>query len=365
MPTPKGSSEHSELVLGWRVTPTLEPAYWLTAAAKAGAQAADDLFTVSSDAMATHTSILAQSGSGKSVFLGRIVEEIILQTKARCLVLDPNADFRKVYKVEPASLWKRAAYSRLTRRGKLPHERSRKEFADRWSQVRFRIRTGFAASGAQYEPFQISWHLLSMDFLAEDVTPMKRSELYHCHAFVKALYDVLWYTYSATGKKANLINEAHEIFRLVRDEDLDLRKKLEEKFSCNEILSNRRVKRLGSADLLMLNNDWVISRGTVERAFDRFNENALTIARYVSEEVESFYFGRARLLQASGILQEIGSKQPSLSSNYQLEVVDIPSLDQSTRLLAIDAVVRTEWERARYWWKYYLDRAESDDMRVP
>ena len=46
--------------------------------------------------IAYHTALLAQSGSGKSFLLGRLVEEIILKTRARVLVLDANGDFRKM-----------------------------------------------------------------------------------------------------------------------------------------------------------------------------------------------------------------------------------------------------------------------------
>jgi hypothetical protein len=56
--------------------------------------------------MANHTVIVAQSGSGKSYFLGRIVEELLLKTKSRVLVFDPNADFRKISEVIGPDGWK-------------------------------------------------------------------------------------------------------------------------------------------------------------------------------------------------------------------------------------------------------------------
>jgi DNA helicase HerA-like ATPase len=40
--------------------------------------------------MDTHTAIIAQSGSGKSFMLGRLLEEIAIRTKARFLILDPS-----------------------------------------------------------------------------------------------------------------------------------------------------------------------------------------------------------------------------------------------------------------------------------
>src|SRR5438045_6328457 len=121
--------------------------------------------------MCTHTAIIAQSGSGKSFFLGRIVEEIMLRTKARCLILDPNADFRKVHEVEAESLWEKAAYDRDARRGKLPHERSRDEFYSLWSKIPIRVRAEVKTTGGEYKQLKILWPSLSMAFLAEDVNP--------------------------------------------------------------------------------------------------------------------------------------------------------------------------------------------------
>ncbi|MGB8574653.1 MAG: DUF87 domain-containing protein [Nitrososphaeraceae archaeon] len=37
-----------------------------------------------------HTVVIAQSGSGKSFLLGRLIEEIKIKSKSRCLNLDPN-----------------------------------------------------------------------------------------------------------------------------------------------------------------------------------------------------------------------------------------------------------------------------------
>jgi len=367
MPSPKAPSEGSELVLGWRVGPSLDPSYWLERGAKAGLQPPDELFTVPSIAMATHTAIIAQSGSGKSAFLGRLIEEIALRTKARCLILDPNADFKKVHEVAPASLWKKASYNRAIRSGRLPHESSRKQFATAWSKIPIRIRTGSEARGVKYEPFQISWPSLSMDFIAEDVTPMLRSELYHCHAFVKTLGEVLRYIYLATGRITNIIDEAEEIVHLVRDSDdrKYLRHELQQRFNVGSVLSNRRrVTRIGSSGFLMLHGELLVSRTTVERTFERLVEGALTISDYVSREIERFYFGRARLYQASGMLQPIGTKH-TRSHRHTLEIIDIPNLDRSTRLLALDALLRTEWDRARSSWNTAVDRPEKEDTRIP
>lgn len=94
--------------------------------------------------MACHLVIVAQSGSGKSTFLGRIVEELMLGSRARCLVIDPNADFWRIHQVEDDRLWTEARYDFERRRGKLPHEARREEFATRWANVQTRVYTARA-----------------------------------------------------------------------------------------------------------------------------------------------------------------------------------------------------------------------------
>lgn len=348
-------------MLGWRVeATTLDPRYWLKWRAKPGSQPADMLFKVPAPKMSTHTAIIAQSGSGKSFFLGRIVEEIMLRTKARCLILDPNADFRKVREVEGEILWEKAAYNRDTRRGKLPHERSRDEFYSRWSQLPIRIRVGVDPAGGEYEQLKILWPSLSMEFLAEDVDPMLRSDLYHCHDFVRALGQLLGYKLLATpGISTDLLSEAQRVFHLARSSEVSksLRATLEMEYNVADILG--KGDRTGPRAHL--------SGAVIDRALQRFIEIALTVSDYVSKDVERFYFGKAREFQTSGILLPTPIEDPwSPPRSDRLEVVDLPSLsDRNTRLLVISAILTTEWERARESWSMALEQPLEEDRRVP
>ena len=143
-------SETSQLTLGWQVTPkTLEPKYWIKGNPVPGSQSEDDLVRVPSRLMGTHSVIIAQSGGGKSFFIGRLIEEILLETYGRCLIIDPNGDFRRVYEVAPEDLWLKAAYDSKNKSGRLPHESSREKFSVRWNVVPIRIR---AASPAHKVP---------------------------------------------------------------------------------------------------------------------------------------------------------------------------------------------------------------------
>ncbi|MEE9173924.1 MAG: hypothetical protein V3U30_02985 [Thermoplasmata archaeon] len=70
--------------------------------------------------MATHTVAITQSGAGESTFLGRLVEELLLQTRSLSVILDPNSDFRRVHEMRPADLWDRAVPDASRGRGQRP-----------------------------------------------------------------------------------------------------------------------------------------------------------------------------------------------------------------------------------------------------
>ena len=83
MPMPNLADPFSELVIGWKVNQDLEPRYWAEGEnAQPGGHKPDDLVHIPSKQVANHTVIVAQSGSGKSFFVGRIIEEILLKTKS-------------------------------------------------------------------------------------------------------------------------------------------------------------------------------------------------------------------------------------------------------------------------------------------
>ena len=180
----------SELVIGWKVTSGLEPEYWLPGGAQPGDQKPEDLITVQSNDIGTHTIIIGQSGSGKSFFLGRFIEEILLKTKSRCVILDPNSDFRMVHGVENR-IWEKAKYDQKSRRGKLPDEKSCEEFSKKWEIIPkyTYIHTQYEAQSdmTQFKDLRLWWPNIASNIIAQDDDPYLRSQLYHCHEFVKAI----------------------------------------------------------------------------------------------------------------------------------------------------------------------------------
>jgi hypothetical protein len=357
MATPTG-----QLTLGWHVTLTREPRFWQQDGARPGKQTKEDLLEVSAGLLASHTAIIAQSGSGKSFFLGRLIEEIALNTRARCVIFDPNADFRRIREVESAALWKNAVYNRQERQGKLPHEPTRAQFENRWKNVGVRVRVGTSQinPAASYEQLRLWWPSLSMAFLADDIDPMLRSDLYHCHAFVQELARLAELRYWSTGKAVDLIDEAKRVFRLTRGLlGEDLRSDLE------DYAIDKLSKPSGFGEDLVFIGKILASKSSLSDRYNRFIERAMSLAEYVSPAVERFYFGRAQEYRSAGILQTSPRESPwAAESTNRIEVIDLPSIkDPGTRLLAISAVLATEWDRAREAWAEAL--TAPTDNRVP
>jgi DNA helicase HerA-like ATPase len=103
--------------------------------------------------LTAHIAIIAQSGSGKSFMLGRMLEEIAAKTLARFVILDPNSDFLKFATVDE-SVW-----SRLE--SKFAPSDTLESFKRRWNTVGFSTLTNGDHDGTF--PISLSWPGLSQD----------------------------------------------------------------------------------------------------------------------------------------------------------------------------------------------------------
>lgn len=374
------------LVLGWRVTQTLEPRYWLNPGAKPGHQSNDELIIVPSSKMDTHTIIVAQSGSGKSTFLGRLVEELLLRTKARCVILDPNADFRRANSSAPDELWDQASYDRTKLCGKLPHEISRKKFATKWSSLKIEI-LSLRRRGRAQRALKLWWPSLDAELLGEDLDPMLRTELYHCHSFTRAVGNLLVLRDAGKSRTtgSNPISEAEDLYRVWKQEEslssedeirpsfkgtLDKSYKLDDLVKSYRSLDEELAKALG----LQWYGDpeWkefgITKREVQEMAQNsirRWLELASTELRHVSDSVGRFYFAKASEYSEGGIW----AKGPTVvtSPDARLRVIDLASFRHvPTRFLAVNAILKEEWENSRAAWERAVRRITyKPDERVP
>jgi hypothetical protein len=344
------STTTNSLTLGWQVTTNWDPRYWLDKGAKPGRQIDTDLVRVPTKTLANHTAIIAQSGSGKSFFLGRLIEEIMINTKARCIILDPNADFRRVHEVADADLWRKAKYDSHRRFGRLPHESSKQQFFQPWSKLSIIVKSATHSNDKHYEKLKLSWTSISVEFLAEDVEPTMRSGLYHCHSFTREIgYLIGLKNKRSDNKKLKLLDEAERLLKLARTPGQNFDKALSQEFDVKDLVksTDEEVRKY--------------SIYIVERAIER----ASTAASYVSDEVATFYFGIAREFQASGILNT-DALTVTRNERCRLEVIDLPSLrDSRTRLLAMNSIISSEWSHARKTWSQALRKPIEEDIRVP
>ncbi|HXM49574.1 MAG TPA: ATP-binding protein [Pyrinomonadaceae bacterium] len=100
-----------------------------------------------------HTAVLAQSGSGKSFMVGRLVEEILLKAKARVIILDPNSDFVRLGDIDPKP-WTKPALTPWFFPGETAGA-----FASQWSRVQTVILSNRNLPKAR--PLRINWGALS------------------------------------------------------------------------------------------------------------------------------------------------------------------------------------------------------------
>jgi len=115
------SSGGVEAVLGWALDDT------------------SDLVTCGVKGLRNHTAILARSGSGKSFFLGRLMEEILLCHPGRVFLVDPNGDFGCFDEVNRGAWGSDGRRPKLWTSSATPGERDERDyFINAWSSVRQR-----------------------------------------------------------------------------------------------------------------------------------------------------------------------------------------------------------------------------------
>jgi DNA helicase HerA-like ATPase len=168
------------LDLGWIVDSRFHPMFCIQSKDRPDYS---DMVRIPTKKMDKHTAIIAQSGSGKSFFLGRLIEEIMLKSKARCLILDPNGDFRRINEIDE-ELWRSdqvltQKYDIKTGMGKLTLE-TKDEFAKKWRPVidEFVIKTNRVPKEPKDEELKIWWPTISLEFLIQSDNP-RSTEMFH------------------------------------------------------------------------------------------------------------------------------------------------------------------------------------------
>jgi GTPase SAR1 family protein len=395
----------SNLVLGWEVTAGLEPKYWLTENAKPGAQKDDDLVAVPAKTMETHTVIIGQSGSGKSFFLGRLIEELLLNTKARCIILDSNADFRKINEVKSDKLWKQAVYRPIGKGEGLPHEPSQDDFKIPWSRIRkikatanINIFDKLTNKEVTYKALKFWWPSLSIENVIDEEDPSLRTQLYHCHSFVNAIGHLV--VLKSIAERKNMlpgtfddpISEAEKLYNIWTSDvsaqnisheiTTNFETSLKQNYDIEKLVAAVQVLDKDTAALFGLRKysgaaESPLSKsGVTIELLKKVNEiwNQIKITgwlqiaeqalRYVDEDAGRSYFGKANEYKAKDILTT--NPQPNLLAEDRALIVDLPSLpDKTTRMLAVNAVLENAWDATKHAWEMALEKPYEEDIRTP
>ena len=389
----------SKLRIGWRVDDDLHPTYWrYNEHAKKGEQKDSDLVTIDPRNMANHCAIVAQSGSGKSYFLGRIIEELLLETRSRCLVFDPNSDFSKIFSTKDEQNWEedpgKLSYNSDTGLGFLTHERVKKEFEDRWRKIYITVHKYGCNSDSYHQQLFIPWEFLSAEFIAADVEPAHRVGIMHCHEFMKRfglIYNLRDREGEDEKKERSFILEARTVLEQIRNvgttefreriesyfdeakKESSIRKLMDYILPLTAAIGTLSVSGLGSK--LISIEDKIESEKKIKEILEFF-ENATkedllatltTSIDYIKPEVENQYFGIMDFYRVRGLISEKAFNPSGLRfEKTRLDVIDLASLDSTfEKLSVVDAVLRREWETARNSYATALEVEAEADFRAP
>lgn len=130
------------------------------------------LVPLDAGALGCHTAVLAQSGSGKSFLVGRLIEELLLKTRARLIVFDSNSDFVRLSDTD-SRVWKTPALQPwLSKRDTLS------SFKARWARTKLTLLSSRNLPGAH--SLRISWGNLTDHERASVMgfTPVDQPELF-------------------------------------------------------------------------------------------------------------------------------------------------------------------------------------------
>jgi hypothetical protein len=328
--------------------------------------------------MDKHTVIIAQSGSGKSFFLGRLVEEIMIKSKARCLILDPNGDFRKINKIDE-ELWRpnqllAKKYDIKTGKGKLTLE-TKDKFAEKWAPVMddFIIKTNRVPKEPDAEELKVWWPSVSLEFLIQSDNP-RSTEMFHCHNWAKELFNQ-FVQFSDDTDREDIIVKVKNIFKSLQEIPNEERERMVERLRTdgkkigenlgtitNDTTRTKMSKLLRNAIKSGSLYDSLISLGATSLGHESMEKAKFVFESYSWDTVNT-YFGLIERYQALDVL----AKRPHSSKRQKrLVVVDLPSINNNElRALVLNSILTEEWENAEKQWEEAIKSPREEDRRVP
>lgn len=351
-----------KLVIGWEVDANFDPKYFKRPDHTRGAHKEDDLVCIDHRNLTHHSVIVAQSGSGKSFLVGRLIEEIALKTTARVIVLDPNSDYKNIHHAKAE--WT-DDYDKQSRVGACYTETAVEEFASRWRARDIRI----LGKGA----IKVSIDEINQEMLA-DSSGIDDADLSICHLFAEQFqYLVRNFGDGATLSDPGEFLAAIDLVRgLAQTQDADdLTKYLETAYLTQPGQLKQSFRRLdtdlkrgikGESEVNVLRKRIQGEMQALGRDIRISVQKLKRLAKSIDQNVFRLYLSRLHFLNDQKLL--LGA-HPAQQLPAKVRIVDIPSFDESARLLMIDAMLGKIWVSAKADWDKALSSKGKEDPRVP
>jgi hypothetical protein len=275
-------------------------------------------------ALGCHTAVLAQSGSGKSFFVGRVMEEILIRTKARIVVLDPNSDFVRFPEINE-NAWSDPALASWFFPGDTGDA-----FQSRWGKVNATVLSNRNLTSAH--PLRISWGGLSDAERASvmDIDPASQSELYWALVLASEIAAERWNDESESDYD-------FEHFRRVADELSDFIQGGQASDDITQRPLATTLRTMGAGLAL------------------RF--------RALVDPLKKFEIWRAVGDEERDIADVVTPLAPVMGSS--VVVIDLLSASEPERLALTSRALQAIWSNAADQYSAALRDAEDGDSRVP
>lgn len=251
-----------------------------------------------------HTALLAQSGSGKSFFLGRFIEELLITTKAKIVIFDANGDFSRLDVVSDKSWTDEKRRKWFGENAGLKRDSGKNTFEQYWNKIDIAKINKTNQSKALLSSFSIP-DLLRMLGISEKTSPEIVAQLN------QTLEDIV------EDKIKNAVEEG-------KDEEV--------RYTLEEVLNDLIQKRDAAKD---------------------------TPESKIIFSLEQKMFQRKAELDIWA--DDLGGNDVATRINYVLEkwracIHDLPYIkDNKARLILVNLCLERIWEIAIKQWEDYLE----------
>lgn len=284
-----------------------------------------------------HMAVLAQSGSGKSFMVGRLIEELLIKTKARVVVLDPNSDFVRLGDANPMP-WTEPAISKWF----FPGETAKK-FATQWRRVKKVV-----LSNRNFLPgaktLLINWGSLTDDERAHvmGIERERQAELYSMLELAGAIAVISWD--KLRERESYYDKESYYDFELFKAAANDV---------CGFFLGSEEVAEESKND---------IAQHPLARSLGQLGPSVPLRFRDLVASMQDFDIWR-KVGDRDEDISEIVSSPPK--SSWVL-VIDLLSVEkEAARTALTQRTLSAIWQEARNGYSTALRDTNEDDERVP